>query len=128
MISANILERKSTILILLYSLLYNCSPVWLSSATKKSLWKLVNTCHYRGLRVTMFDYKNRINREKLDIECQRASPKQWSKYAIANVVIKCLKAKEPATLYELITETLHTESRYPHVGKFYSNARGKFGR
>ncbi len=76
----------------------------------------------------MHDYKNRINREKLDIECQRASPKQWSKYAIATVVIKCLKAKEPTILYGIITETLYTERRYPHVGKFYSNARDKIVR
>ncbi len=111
-----------------YSLLCYCAPVWLTPSTKKSLWKLVDSCHYRGLRSAVYDFKNRINREKLEVLCRRASPKQWAKYAMATVVIKCLKTGEPSMLRFFITETLYTERRHPHIGKFYNNAKGKIGR
>jgi hypothetical protein len=111
-----------------FSLLYYCAPVWLTQSTKRSLWKLVDSCHYRGLRTIVYDHKNRINREKLDVLCQRASPKQWAKYAMATVVMKCLKTGEPSVLKQLIQETIYTERRRPHIGKFYNNAKGKIGR
>jgi hypothetical protein len=37
-------------------------------------------------------------------------------------------AKEPVALHEIICKTIFMERRHPHVGKFYSNAKGKFGR
>jgi hypothetical protein len=89
---------------------------------------LVASCNYRGLRIAVHDFKQRINRKKLDIECQRASPKQWSKYAISSVVIKATRSQKPSVLYDFITETLYTERRHPHLGRFYDNSKGKVGR
>jgi hypothetical protein len=90
----------------------------------------VCSVHYRALRVSVQNYKGRINCEKLEMMCQRASPKQWSKYAISTIVIKCLHPliKQPTKLVNFPSETLFTERRYPDVTKFFSNSKGKFGR
>jgi hypothetical protein len=69
-----------------------------------------------------------MKREKLDLICQRASSKQWSKYATASVVIKCLTSNESKGLIPIISETLYTERRFPDVAKLYDNAKKKIGR
>ncbi len=47
---------------------------------------------------------------------------------MATVVVKCLKARETSTLRAFVNETLYTERRYPHIGIFYNNAKGKIGK
>jgi hypothetical protein len=111
-----------------FSKLFYCSQVWLTSATKRKLWNSVNSIHYRAVRVAVHDHKRRINREKLDIKCARASPKQWSKYAISNTVIKVLRDGLPSELSATLHETLYEERRRPGFGKFYDNSKGKIGR
>jgi len=111
-----------------FSVIYYGSAIWLTSNTKASLWKLIASIHYKALRIAVSDHRNNINREKLDVLWQRASPKQWSKYAMASIVIKTITNQEPQGVYNLIKETLYTERRFPEVAKFYNNAKGKIGR
>jgi hypothetical protein len=74
------------------------------------------------------DFKGRINREKLDIKCARASPKQWSKYAASSTVIKVLRENLPMELCNTLRETLYEEGRKPGIGHFYDNSKGKIGK
>jgi hypothetical protein len=111
-----------------FSKLYYCSQVWLTSATKRKLWNSINSIHYRAVRVAVHDHKQRINREKLDLKCSRASPKQWSKYAIANTVIKVIRDRLPCELFATLHETLYEERRKPGFGHFYDNSKGKIGK
>ena len=94
----------------------------------RKLWNVINSIHYKALRTAVGDHRQRINREKLDILCQRATPKQWSKYMSSSIVIKCLRNNEPAFLTNCLRSTLYTERRHPHQGKFYDNSKGKVGR
>ena len=50
---------------------------------------------------------------------------QWSKYAIANIIIKCLQYNQPSSLVGYLNETLYVERQAPHHGKFYNNSKGK---
>ncbi len=111
-----------------FSKLYYGSQIWLTSATQRNLWTRVNSLHYRALRIAICDFKGRINREKIDVLSSRASPKQWSKYAMAAIVIKTIRDKQPTTLHELIMETMFEERRKPGLAKFYNNSKGKVGR
>jgi len=111
-----------------FSKLYYCSQVWLTVNTKKSLWNLVNSPHYKAVRIAACDFRSRVNREKLDIICMRAPPKQWAKYAQASLVIKILRDKLPFNLYEVLTETIFVERRSEFKAKFYDNLKGKVGR
>ena len=110
------------------SVIFYCSDVWLTSSTSRKLWTVINSIHYKALRISVHDHRQRINREKLDIMCQRANPKQWSKYSSSSLVIKCLQRKEPAFLVDNLRTTLYFERRHPHIGKFYDNSKGKIGR
>ncbi len=51
----------------LFSTFYYCSPIWLPSSTKQQLWKIVNSAHYQALRLVVYDFRRKINREKLDV-------------------------------------------------------------
>jgi hypothetical protein len=111
-----------------FSKLYYCAPVWLTSNTKKSLWALITRAHYKAVRIAACDYRSRINREKLDILCSRAPPKQWSKYSTATLVMKIVRDKRPITLFASLSETIYIERRNEFRAKFYDNSKGKIGR
>jgi hypothetical protein len=100
----------------------------LTSSTSKRLWTLINSIVYRPIRVAVCDYKRRINSEKLDELSARASPKQWSKYSPASLVIKILRDKLPHGLHDLLSKTYYEERRHVGLGKFYDNSKGKVGR
>ncbi len=111
-----------------FSIIFYCSDVWLTTSTSQKLWTVINSIHYKSLRIAVCDHKQRINREKLDVLCQRANPKQWSKYSSASLVIKVLQREEPSYLVNNLRTTLYFERRSPHIGKFYDNSKGKIGR
>jgi hypothetical protein len=111
-----------------FSKLYYCSQVWLTSTTKRKLWNSINSIHYRAVRVAVRDFKRRVNREKLDLICSHASPKQWSKYAISNTIIKIIRDGIPVELYGVLKETFFEERRKPGFGHFYDNSKGKIGK
>jgi hypothetical protein len=83
-----------------YSQFYYCSPVWLTMNTSRPLWNRTTSMHYREIRIAARNYKTVMNREKLDIICQRAPPKQWAKYAISSLVLKILRSKMPILLFK----------------------------
>jgi len=58
-----------------FSHLYFCSTVWLSSETRWNLKKLINTAHYKALRITLRDNKNIINRDRINKMTKRCTPK-----------------------------------------------------
>jgi len=64
-----------------YSQLYNCAPLWLNSDTRWNLKRLINSAHYKALRITAKDYKNKLSRDHLDNQYKRATPQQWGSYA-----------------------------------------------
>ncbi len=111
----------------IFSSLYYCSSVWMTSNTLQPLWKLINSAHYKVIRILAGDFKGKINREKLDQWSKRASPKQGSKYAKASTVIKILKHRKPINLYNYLQETFYKERRKPGIGKFCNNSKGKIG-
>ncbi len=85
-----------------FSNLYYCSQAWLRSATSKKLGKLVSSVHYRALRVSLNEFRPKTNREKIDLLCKRASPKQWSTYSISSIVINCIHNEKPTILVSFI--------------------------
>ena len=109
-----------------FSTLYYCLQAWLATTSAK-LWKIISSIHYRALRVALNEYRP-TNREKIDLLCKRASPKQWSKYCIASLLINCIQNEKPTLLVSFIKETLYHERQSPNIGKFYNNVKGKIGR
>jgi len=111
-----------------FSHLYYCSTVWLSSETRWNLKKLINTAHYKALRITLRDNKNRINRDSIEKMTKRCTPKEWGLYTSACVAMKVIRDKQPKYFHQRLQETLNTCRRTSLIGHFYNNAKGKIGK
>ena len=111
-----------------FGLLYYGAPVWLLPTLEQPLWKLINSVHYKALRLVYNDHIGVTPRWKLSSELKRATPREWSKYCTANTVIKVLRNKLPVNLYTQLNETLFFERRRPGIAKFYDSSRLWIGR
>ena len=107
---------------------YYASQTWLTLTTFYKQYELINSLHYRGVRLIACDFKVIINREKLDLISSRALPKQWAKFSAAAIAIKILRKEALKALFNSLQETVYIERRSPHLAKFYDNSKGKIGR
>jgi len=105
-----------------------CAGVWLGEQTSQQIKRLVDSAHYKALRIVYHDYKKRIPRIGLDRLARRATPTQWGNYIISKLVISTFHNKEPYHMYKKINETFYTTRRKPGIGHFYNNSRGKIGK
>jgi len=96
-----------------FSILYYGCKVWLNNTTRKNLRGLINTAHYRPLRVALFDFEKRLSKNELSKRCKRATPSEWVRYSLASTVLKVYKHREPFYLYMCLNETLCTIRRKP---------------
>jgi len=90
--------------------------------------RLVDSAHYKALRIVYHDYKKQIPRIGLDRLAKRATPTQWGNYIISKLVISTFHNKEPYHMYKKINETFYTTRCKPGIGHFYNNSRGKIGK
>ena len=112
-----------------YSMVYYGSPVWMTSATlSSSEWRLLNTSHYKALRTAVKDVKRRWSRERLNNVCQRATPREWAHYGVANLVASILQSGEPCELHCAILQEMTINDRMPARPQFYDSSRLKVGR
>jgi len=63
-----------------YSVLYFAAPVWLTSFTKSINWKLLNSIHYRAMRIVIGDIFNQISRKDINKIGKRSTPHQRMLY------------------------------------------------
>lgn len=111
-----------------YSLLYYCAPVWLNESTPAKLRNLINSAHYRPLRIARYDYGHRLSKSELSKSCERATPMEWVRYLLASQVIKIVTNREPFYLYNDIIKNIYTTRRKPLIGNFFDNSKGKIGK
>jgi len=89
---------------------------------------MINSAHYKALRISINDFINRTSRETLNIKLKRATPSDWSNYITASLVIKIMRDKIPEHFHSKLSETIYS-TRWKHqLGKLYNNARGKIGK
>jgi len=112
----------------LFSVLYYASQLWMNETLCATGWKKLRSIHYRILRAAVRDFKQRKSKIELDATCKRVTPKIWSSYSTASLVIKIKRDRSPNYLHETIQETLYTTRRQPDRAKFYDNSRGKIGK
>jgi len=63
-----------------YNVLYNAAPVWLTSMTKSIHWKILNSIHYRAIRIAIGDIHNKLSRRDIDSTEKCSTPHQWMLY------------------------------------------------
>jgi len=111
-----------------FSVLYYCSPVWLHDNLKSGLKRQINSAHFKALHILLKDYRNKISRSKLTKKCGRATPNQWYKYSVANLVIKTFNQDSPSYLSKIIRSAIYNTRRKPLIGRFFDNSKGKIGK
>jgi hypothetical protein len=109
-----------------YGTCYYANQVWLGPHTRKSDLKKLNSMHYKLLRISTNDYKNRTPRSELD-NLGRAKPEIWSDYSTCNLAIKVLRDGVPKRLNHHLKKTMYHERRSRLV-KFYDDSRIKVGK
>ena len=112
----------------IFGLLYYASPVWLGQTLEATSWRMINSVHFKALRLVCNDHHSRISRIKLSKELQRATPLEWSRYCLASTVIKVCREQAPEGLNNQVHENMYFERRNPERAKFFDNSKIKIGR
>jgi len=68
--------------------LYYGSPVWLNELTKAEHWRILNSVHYRAIRLALGDTYNKIPRREVDSQSARFTPHQWMYYSNTKMAIQ----------------------------------------
>jgi hypothetical protein len=112
----------------IFGMLYYAAPLWLNSTLGHKLWRKLESLHYRVLRVACNDFKRTKKKQVIDSLCKRATPRMWSRYAVASIAIKILRDEQPIRLRDAIISNMVIERRKQRQGRFFDASRLKIGR
>jgi len=113
----------------LFSMLYYAAPVWLNPLTRQRHITMLNSIHYRAMRLSIGDWRNKIPRREVDLKCKRATPTQWMAYCNAKVAIELTNLnKDGPQLSEKMYARCYVNERRPGLGTFMDESRLRIGR
>jgi len=113
----------------LYGLLYYAAPVWLNMQTSARHLKLLNSLHFRAMRIVLGDFRNKLSRNEVTNQCKRATPSQWSNYCNAKMAITLTNlGKMGPRISDQLTTKCYINDRRPGRGTFPDTSRLKIGR
>jgi len=110
------------------SVLYYGSPVWLTPGLSKSRLKVVESLHYRCVRLVVKDYKQRVSRDVIDSATNRLPPTKWMDYAICNLYINSRMSAQPKRLLESMEKNLYSKRRQPGLVFGFDNSKSRKSR
>jgi len=70
----------------------------MTSYLKYKNWRLLEAARYRVMRVAVQYYSRNLTREKIDKQCNRATPREWAAYGTSSMVIKVVEKETDSTL------------------------------
>ncbi len=111
-----------------FSTLYYASTVWLNSTLSCSLFKRIDSFHYRVMRVACNDFKGRRKRKVIDALCKRATPRMWSSYISASTAIKIIRENSPLLIANRINGNMTTNRRRPRNGRLFDASSRSIGK
>ena len=118
-------QAKIVVTAFYFSVLYYASEAWFHRHLGFHLKQKIRSAHYRALR-TIFGKTH--SRETLDSVSERASPDEWSQYALAKMFAGIINAKAPVRLLESINANSYTERRQPGRMFVFDRSFKKIGR
>jgi len=110
------------------SILYYASPVWLTPALMATERKMIESIHYRSLRLIIKDYKQRIPREWVSASTQRLPPALWSKFAAALLIMKVRSTQLPKRVFQEVFKNTYRLERKPGRLFEFDSSRTVIGR
>jgi len=109
------------------SLLYYASMVWLTPSLSRKNWSLVESIHYKALRLVVKDYKQRMSRVMIDRVTKRLPPALWMKFNAASYFLKLYYGSDNELKASKMINT-YTTRRRPGLLFSYDASRSKIGR
>jgi len=112
----------------IFGQLFYGSPVWLGELTRSAHWKLLNSIHYRAVRLAIGDCLNMLSRHEIDRISGRCNPRQWMEYSNAKIAITlyCLNVRG-LWLTHRLKSSCYINDRKPGIGSFTDTSRLKIG-
>jgi len=117
---------KTVVTAQFFSRLYYGCEVWLHENTSARTWKIMNSLHYRVLRVILKDYNNTRSRREVDAVMKRATPRQWSYYTSSKMAINLMNGSTP--LGKKLKAKCYVNDRIPGRGTITDTSRLKVGK
>jgi len=122
------MDAKQTLVVVTaqaLSILYYGASVWLTPGLPKHLLKVVESLHYRCVRLVVKDYKQRVSRDVIDLATNRLPPLKWMEYAMCNLYITSRMSGQPKRLLETMERNLYTKRRQPGLVFGFDNSRSR---
>jgi len=111
-----------------FGMIYYSSQIWLNELTTIKQLRLINSLHYKALRISIGDYRKRVSKDDLSKMLNRATPFQWMNYSNAKLAISmCLQGNGPP-IVQRIKNTAYENDRNPGVMTVSDTSRLKIGR
>ena len=107
-----------------YSILYYGIEVWYHRGLSFHLKHKIKSAHYRAMRVI---YGN-LGREELDEIGRRATPDEWSNYALGKFLAKMIITTSPGRLCKSSVVNAYSVRRQPGRLMFFDSSTRKIGR
>jgi len=97
---------KKVITTHLFGMLYYASVVWLNELTAVKIIEILESIHYKSLRIAATDYYMTLSRERLDDIFNRATPCRWMKYSNSKLALTMISQGQEGPL---ISATLRSK-------------------
>jgi len=106
--------------------LYYGSACWLTKRLSSKNFKKLNRVHYAACRLIVEDWKKTWNRGLIDKTTNRLPPRIWMNYNAANLTIKCIRDRQPTTLWNELQMNLNHNDKHRN-SKLMDLSRKKIG-
>jgi len=111
-----------------FSMVYYGSVVWMTPDLKYKNWRLLEAAHYRVMMPAIQDYSRSLMREKIDEQCNWATPREWAAYDSSSMAIKVVEKETPRWLNSDLRSTLYMNDRRRPRSTFLDRSRTKIGK
>jgi len=110
-----------------YGMLYYSFQVWLNELTTYSHLNKLTSLHYKALRSSLGQTRNRTPRSKLDEIFKRATPRQWSNYSNAKRAINLYLNEDGPPISQKLKNSAYIDNR-TELCYFMDTSRLKVGK
>jgi len=111
-----------------YGMLYYASQVWLNELTLSKHWKSLNSLHYKALRSSVGDFRNKIARATLNQMFKRATPVQWMCYSNAKLAITLYNTQNGPEMSAKLRNASYINDRTSGRAIFMDSSRLRIGK
>jgi len=121
-------EAISVVTAQVFSLLYYACCVWLTPALNKKTLKIIESLHFKTLRMVLRDYKQKISRDVVTTQTQRLPPDKWSKFSLSSLFLNSYNSDKFSSITQQMSTNFYSKRRKPGFNYAYDSSKTKNGK